>query len=119
MYKVLVIFIGGGLGSSFRYITILIAARYSENFPLGTLVSNTIACLILASAVFLAKGWIQQRELVYLFLVVGLCGGYSTFSTFSLETFKLFQNGFHLYGSLNVLLNLVLCLGVIWFVSRS
>lgn len=116
--KLIVIFLGGGLGSMLRYITSLSAQSLTDKFPLGTLLSNLIACSILALVVVSMKSMVQQKELLYLFLVVGLCGGYSTFSTFSLETFKLFENGYFIAAVSNILMNIAFCIGIIWFVMR-
>ncbi len=115
--KLLAIFIGGGLGSVLRYLTSLISAQFVYNFPLGTLLSNFAACIILAGSLTFAKS-LMAKEIFYVFLVIGVCGGYSTFSTFSLETFRFFQSGMYVYGILNIALNLIFCLGIVWYFTR-
>lgn len=85
------VFLGGGLGSLFRYGIGLYFASVDTDFPLGTFISNFIACLILGILI-----GIQVKENLptnySLLFITGFCGGFSTFSTFSAESLNLFQN---------------------------
>ena len=89
----LLIFLGGGLGSLTRYIVSKLLPISKNNFPSNTLIANFIGCFLIGYLV----GWIlnkygSQNEL-YLFLVIGFCGGLTTFSTFSNESLLLLRSG--------------------------
>ena len=92
MSNLLAVFIGGGLGSILRYGLSLAFNNNGKSFPIATFLSNLIACLILGFVV----AWLfkQQKESVlFVFLSIGVCGGFSTFSTFSLEGLRFIQDG--------------------------
>ena len=85
------VFVGGGLGSMFRYGIGLYFSSANTDFPIGTFVANFLACLILGFLVGMQiKNNLQTNY--SLLLITGFCGGFSTFSTFSNETLKLFGN---------------------------
>jgi fluoride exporter len=89
----LFVFIGGGLGSVLRYtIGILTPLMIKTNFPLATFVSNMLATALLASIV-LWMGKETRPEWINQLMVIGFCGGFSTFSTFSNDNFQLIQQG--------------------------
>ena len=104
----LAIFLGGGLGSLMRFGVEVVFS--GTKFPWGTFVSNAIACVLLGVFV----GWFAQggHELsrTKLFLITGVCGGFSTFSTFSYESFKLWQEGEHLACISNIGGSIFVCL---------
>lgn len=115
MKTILVIFAGGGLGSLVRYylgqwITVL----YPGNFPMGTLLVNIVACLVLGTATAFADQKLLLSGSSKLFWTVGFCGGFSTFSTFSSESLNLLNSGFQLTMLLYTLLSVVLCLAAVW-----
>ena len=86
------VFLGGGVGSLLRYLFAKLLLPYKDIFPFGTLMANILACLILGCLVaYGAKSGLTlfQKH----FFVVGLCGGFSTFSTFSNEIVQLQFNG--------------------------
>ena len=115
MNNLIIVFVGGGLGSLARYGIARAFAQWPSVFPLGTLTANILACLILGAF----GGWatFKSADLVAtsrLFVVVGFCGGYTTFSSFSLQTQNLARQGDYLYAGGNVLLSVVLCLLGVW-----
>lgn len=114
----LLIGLGSAIGGMGRFwISILLAKRFGEDFPLGTLVANVTGCLLIgvAAAFTLENGRLQITTPMQQFLMIGLLGGYTTFSSFGLQTLNLAKNGQFAMAGLNVALSLVLCLVAVWF----
>ena len=87
------VLLGGGLGSISRYLlSFYLTKNNVSNFPWATFIANSIGCLIIG----LLFGYIQknnlQNETLKLLLITGFCGGFTTFSTFSLENIQFIQN---------------------------
>lgn len=107
MINILIVSVGAGIGGGLRYIISTIAARNLPiYFPFGTLIVNTLGSFLLGLIIF----GLDEKELISsnlrLFLGVGICGGFTTFSTFSLETIYLFRDSQFLFAGLNIILNL-------------
>ena len=111
------IFIGGGMGSVARFgLNGLISARLGETFPWGTLVINITGSFLIGVFAALSDpdGGRLASPGVRQFLMIGICGGYTTFSSFSLQTLRLAQDREWLYAGGNVLLSVGLCLVAVW-----
>ncbi|MEM8835292.1 MAG: fluoride efflux transporter CrcB [Planctomycetota bacterium] len=115
LMKLLIIFVGGGLGSCLRYLVSLGVQRFAgDGFPLGTLAVNTIGCFAIGVAAHAMRGDVEVRSDAHWFLVIGLLGGFTTFSTFANETLHLGRDGAIAHALLNVLLSNALGLLAAW-----
>jgi CrcB protein len=113
MMPYLLVAIGGALGSVARYeCSGLVARLVGGTFPLGTMVVNVSGAALIGflAALSIPEGRIMLVPSGRLFTMTGICGGYTTFSTFSLETFNLVRDGEWLQASANALLSVMLCL---------
>ena len=109
MYSYLLVFIGGGLGSICRYGISHMLSNQNWNFPLATFLANVLSCIVLGWMVGLSLKQGVGIEGKFL-IMTGFCGGFSTFSTFTNETFQLMQSGQYWTAFLNVSLSLIVCL---------
>jgi CrcB protein len=112
MNQIILVFVGGGLGSLARFGIGKVFLRWSSVFPFGTLTANILACIILG----IFTGWATPKSADTVisyraFIALGFCGGFSTFSTFSNETIQLVQNNRLADAFLNVAVSVILCLG--------
>lgn len=108
MFKFLLVFLGGGLGSLCRFGIAEILSVFPHKFPLATLLANVLACFILG--ILIALSWKEQLSSQAKWLLIsGFCGGFSTFSTFTGESYFLFQNGHHFWALVNVIFSLLIC----------
>jgi len=113
--NIISVFIGGGLGALSRYICVQhISNKFIPNFPLGTLFVNSIGSLIIGFLYKTFETYVVPIEL-RLFLITGFLGGYTTFSTYSLETVQFLINGNYKQALFNILLNNILCISFVVF----
>jgi len=111
----LIVFLGGGLGSALRHGVNLVAARmFGPTFPYGTLIINVLGSLImgLVAEYFALKAGLPQR--MRLFLTTGILGGFTTFSTFSLEVAVLYERGQIAGAAAYVIASVVLGIGALF-----
>ena len=88
MNAFIAIFIGGGLGSLLRYSISLGLKKYESGFPFATLTANILSCIVLGAAWIYFSRNTNYPDQTKLLIMTGFCGGFSTFSTFSLETLR-------------------------------
>jgi CrcB protein len=113
----LLVFIGGGFGSLCRY-AISVLLKVNSDFPWPTLLANVLSCLILGLLVYEYKTEIDHSNFLKPLLIIGFCGGFSTFSTFSIEAFNLMKNEQVALALLYVLISLISCLLLFFGISR-
>ena len=114
----LAVFVGGGVGSLLRYgVSYLFNGISASVLPYATLTSNILSTALLGWVIYKVSPATNQT--LYLFLAIGLCGGFSTFSTFSLETFQLLKNGQTAWAAANVAVSIVACITILLLISKS
>ncbi|HUC85845.1 MAG TPA: fluoride efflux transporter CrcB [Candidatus Acidoferrales bacterium] len=111
--------LGGALGSAGRFwINGLVSEKIGATFPWGTLVINVSGAFIIGilGAVASPEGRLdsQSRQVATQFLMIGMCGGYTTFSSFSLQTLNLLRDREWLYAGGNIVLSVLLCMIAVW-----
>jgi CrcB protein len=119
MVKILMILVGGGVGSLLRYLVAGWGQSFGNgSFPLGTLIVNSVGCLLVGvlGAVFAGPHLVREEYRVA--LLVGVLGAFTTFSTFGWETFALVSGGELRLALVNVVLSNALGLVAIWFGYR-
>jgi len=116
--KLLLVFLGSGIGGVLRYGISLAFTPSPTKFPWATFIANIVAAFLVGLFYSIAaqKQWIDKNFL--LLLTVGLCGGLSTFSTFSFETLKLWQAQQYGIGLLYVVLSIIICIAFTFIGSK-
>lgn len=107
---------GGFLGALARYgLSGLVQRHVSFTiFPYGTLVVNAVGCLVIGIVAGLAESRQLFGPVFRKFVLIGILGGFTTFSTFGYETFAMVRDGQHSRAAVNVGLNIVLGLALVW-----
>ncbi len=112
--------LGGAAGTGARYwLSTFIALRFGQTFPLGTLVINIIVSFVIGFFATLTGPdgrWMVNPQFRQFFMI-GIIGGFTTFSSFSLQTLNLAQDGEWLWACLNIIASVVLCLLSVWLGS--
>ncbi len=111
----LIIMLGGALGTLARYLLSLWALPISRDLPWGTILINVSGSFLIGlfGTLTLASGRVPVSENLRLFVMIGICGGFTTFSSFSLQTLDLLHSGAVIRASLNITLSVVLCVGAV------
>jgi CrcB protein len=107
----IVVILGGALGTLARYGLSILALPISRELPLGTLIINITGSFIIGffGTLTLAHGRFPVSESIRLFVMVGFCGGYTTFSSFSLQTLDLLRAGMLNRAAFNIVVSVLFC----------
>ena len=115
MTETLWIALGGALGSVARYWIAILMLPLSRDLPWGTIAINILGSFAIAffGTLTVESGRHPLPEIPRLFFMVGVCGGFTTFSSFSLQTLDLLRGGAPARALVNILLSVLLCLGAV------
>ena len=107
--------IGSALGGLLRYALTRLTIGISTGVPFGTILINVIGSFVIGyfGTLTLQTGRYPVSDNLRLFVMVGICGGFTTFSSFSLQTFDLMRSGAWGKAAANVLLSVVLCIAAV------
>lgn len=114
--NVFYVFLGGGIGSLLRFgITQLVLKFPKSVFPVATLASNLFASLLLGVLlVIMMKMKPANAESFQAFWIIGICGGFSTFSTFAKENLELMERGQWIIAIVNIGISISFCIGMVY-----
>jgi len=113
----LAVAVGGALGTTARYfLSGVVANAFGQTFPWGTFIINVSGSFVIGFFATLTgpDGRVLASPTTRQFVMTGLCGGYTTFSSFSLQTLNLMNDGEWLYAGGNIAGSVVLCLLFVW-----
>lgn len=115
MWRIIIIGLAGLIGTLGRYaLSGYVARRFGETFPTGTLIVNIFGCLLAGFLFFLLQERFLVSEIVRTALLIGLLGGFTTFSSFGLQTFTLLREGEIGLATVNVVASNLLGLFAVW-----
>ncbi len=115
LLNLLLIAIGGALGSTARYLFSLLIQRASGTlFPIGTFAVNCVGCLVFGAIAGAAEQRVQVAPELRLFLLVGILGGFTTFSSYAFESFVLVRDGQFAAALVNIVGQVIAGLGGMW-----
>jgi len=113
--QLLLVGLGGGAGSLLRFLTSMLTAKMGYLvFPLATFIVNTVGCLLIGLFIawsFKHGAWNDNLKAL---LISGFCGGFTTFSTFSLENIQLYQTGHYGVLALYIVTSILVGLAAVW-----
>jgi CrcB protein len=115
LFTCLLIMVGGAVGTLIRYLISVLTTTAPHELPWGTIAINISGSFVIGffGTLTLANGRFPVSENVRLLVMVGVCGGFTTFSSFSLQTFELLRNGCFFRAVVNVVGSVVLCIGAV------
>lgn len=115
LFNCLIVMAGGALGTLARYLLSVLAQPVSRDLPWGTILINVAGSFVIGffGTLSFAQGRYPLSEGARLFVMVGICGGFTTFSSFSLQTLELMRAGAMLRAGLNIALSVLLCLAAV------
>lgn len=110
----LLVGLGGAIGSIFRYITHWLTSKYFQSsFPISTFLVNILGSLLIGLFIgYLGKYFPENHPLKFL-LIVGFCGGFTTFSSFALENYNLLQNNHQITAYLYMAASIILTISAV------
>jgi len=115
MNEVIAVAIGGALGSVLRYwVSTGVYGILGRGFPYGTFVVNVVGCLAMGMLFVLLVERVSDNTVLRAGILIGVLGGFTTFSSFSIETFNLIEQGAVLKAAANMAASLFVCLGATW-----
>lgn len=115
MTRLLFVGLGGFVGTIFRYwLGDLIAKRYGETFPLGTLAVNALGCFLIGFLFYFFYDRNLTSPTVRTVVFIGVIGGFTTFSSYGLQTFTLLRDGQAFLALVNIVASNALCLVLVW-----
>jgi CrcB protein len=111
----LIVIVGGAIGTLARYLISVAALPLGQTLPWGTIGINILGSFVIGlfGTLTIAHGRFPVSENVRLFVMIGICGGFTTFSSFSLQTLDLLRGGSFGRAAINVVGSVVLCIGAV------
>ncbi|MBI1936634.1 MAG: fluoride efflux transporter CrcB [Ignavibacteriales bacterium] len=118
MINYLIVSLGAAIGGALRYwLSGFVHKFLPASFPYGTLSVNVLGSFLLGLIIFFLDSRQMLSHQMKIFLTIGFCGGFTTFSTFSFETVNLLRHSEFFFALLNILLNVILCLTAVYIAS--
>ena len=115
MQKIILIGLAGLAGTLLRYwLSGYVARQYGETFPWGTIVVNLIGCLVTGAVFYMTEERFMVNPTVRAVILIGLLGGFTTFSAYGLQTFVLLRDGEYVLATLNIITSNVLGMFMVW-----